>query len=96
MPAYWIVRVDVKDREQFAEYAKKTPEFFARYGARYLVRGGQTESLEGPDESRRIVVIEFPSLEAAEQCYRSAEYQEIRQLRVGAAVGEIIAVEGVG
>ena len=95
MPAYWIVRVEVTDAEQFAEYTKRTPAYFASYGARYLVRGGRTAALEGPPESRRIVVIEFPSLEIAEACYRSPEYREIRELRAGAAVVEIIVVEGV-
>ena len=94
MPGYWIVRVEVSDADRFAEYVKQTPQLFAKYGARYLVRGGKTVSLEGPQETRRIVVIEFPSLELAEECYRSPEYQELRQLRVGAATGEIIAVAG--
>ncbi len=96
MPAYWIVRVKVTDPEQFAKYASKTPDFFARRGGRYVVRGGKTEALEGPDENRRIVVIEFPSFEAAKQAYNCAEYEEIRKLRLGAAIGEVIVVEGVG
>ncbi len=95
MSAYWIVRVEVTDWDRFAEYVKQTPQLLAKYGARHLIRGGETVSLEGPQETRRIVVIEFPSLELAEECYRSPEYQQLRQLRIGAATGEIIAVAGV-
>jgi uncharacterized protein (DUF1330 family) len=95
MPAYWMVRVEVKDPVRFAEYIKATPALLKAFGARYVVRAGRTVSLEGPEENRRIVVIEFPSLEKAEEFYHSPEYQRVRQLRVGAAVGEIVAVEGV-
>ena len=94
MAAYWMVRVEVTDREAFAEYAQVVPEVLKKFGGRYVVRGGKTVTLEGPEESRRVVVIEFPSLEKAEECYRSHEYQSAKRLRAGAAVGEIIAVEG--
>lgn len=95
MPAYWIVRVEVTDQGKFAEYIKAMPGLLKDFGAKYRVRAGKAVSLEGPAEPRRIVVIEFPSLEAAEAFYRSPQYQRVRQLRVGAAVGEIVAVEGV-
>jgi uncharacterized protein (DUF1330 family) len=95
MPAYWVVRVEVTDQNRFAEYIRRNPELLEKHGARYLVRGGKTVSLEGPQENRRIVIIEFPSLVAAESFYHSPEYQQIRQLRLGAATGEIIAAEGV-
>jgi uncharacterized protein (DUF1330 family) len=95
MPAYWIVRIDVTDPKQFSEYSKRSPEIIARFGGRYLVRGGETVSLEGPEEKRRVVVVEFPSLEIAQKCYQSLDYQEARKFRLGAATGEIIMVAGV-
>ena len=83
MPAYLIVRADVKDMGQYREYTKVTPEIVARYGGQFIVRGGNTLTLEGPDETRRIVVIEFPSFEKAVECYRSPEYTAAKKIREG-------------
>jgi uncharacterized protein (DUF1330 family) len=94
MAGYWIVRVEVTDPAAFAEYLKAVPEVLKKFGGRHIIRGGKTTTLEGSAESRRIVVIEFPSLEKAEECYRSPEYQRVRKLRANAATGEIVAVEG--
>jgi uncharacterized protein (DUF1330 family) len=94
MAAYWIVRAEITDRDRFAEYLKAVPEVLKKFGGRHLVRGGKAVSLEGSVESRRLVIIEFPSMERAEECYRSAEYQRVRRLRADAATGEIIAIEG--
>ena len=77
---YWIAMVDVTDPDNYPQYiaANKTP--LDKYGARFLVRGGQGEVLEGPAASR-LVVIEFDSYRTALDCYHSPEYQAALKLR---------------
>lgn len=94
MSAYWIAHVTVTDPERYAGYQALAPAAFAAHGARFLARGGTSETLEGP-ELQRHVVIEFPSLEAAKSCYTSAEYQAARQHRDGACVAHVVIVEGL-
>ena len=67
MPAYLILRGSVHDPEAYKEYTRRTPEIVARFGGRFIARGGKTVTLEGPQETRRIVLIEFPSL-AGRRC----------------------------
>ena len=90
---YWIGRVDVNDDEGYKPYAAANPAIFKKYGARYVVRGGKFESKEGTARSRN-VVIEFPSYQAALDCYNSPEYQANIKIRQTAAVAEIIVIEG--
>jgi uncharacterized protein (DUF1330 family) len=71
---YWIVRADVTDLEQFKLYATANVEAFKKYGARYLVRAGRFEIPEGTTRSRNTIV-EFPSYQAALDCWHSPEYQ---------------------
>jgi uncharacterized protein (DUF1330 family) len=73
----------------------ETPGVIAKFGGRFIVRGGEKATLEGPDENRRLALVEFPSLERAREFYNSEEYQELKRLREGAADVSIIAVEGV-
>ena len=94
MAAYVVVQVEVTDWDRFREYLKETPTVSARYGGKYIARGGETVVLEGDDPAGRVVIIEFPSLERAKEWYNSKEYGEIRKLREGAAKGLLIAVEG--
>ena len=75
MPAYIIVLVDITDRERYADYMKVTPSVVAEFGGRFIARGVKTETLEGPPETRRVVLIEFPSYELASAFYQSHEYQ---------------------
>lgn len=96
MPAYLIARVDVDDPALLKDYQAATPPIIAKYGGRFVARGGATVTLEGPIESRRVVIIEFPSLSDAEAYYRSPEYSEARERRERVAVAELIAVDGVG
>ena len=65
MPAYFVVEIDVQDAAAFEEYRKQVPATIARYGGRYLVRGGATETLEGDWRPGRIGILEFPSREQA-------------------------------
>jgi uncharacterized protein (DUF1330 family) len=90
---YWIGRVDVSSDEGYKPYAAANPAIFKKYGARYVVRGGKFESKEGTARSRN-VVIEFPSYQAALDCYNSPEYQANIKIRQTAAVAEIIVIEG--
>jgi len=91
--AYWIARVDVRDPETYKDYVSTAKPAFERHGARFLARGGAYEVLEGPARARN-VVIEFPSMEAALNCYRSEEYQAAKAIRVTVADAEMLIVEG--
>jgi len=95
MPAYIIARVEVTDWSRYQQYTKATPAAIARFGGRFIVRGGKLLTLEGQPETRRLVVIEFPTFEQAQAFYHSAEYRDVRKLREGAAIGQFLAVEGV-
>ena len=90
---YWIARVDVLNMEPYKKYAAENQAAFKKYGARYLVRGGGFEAVEGKARARN-VVIEFPSYQAALDCYHSPEYQTAAAFRKGAAEAEFVIIEG--
>ena len=90
---YWIVRADVSDAEAYGRYVTANADAFKKYGARFLVRGGDTEIVEGAGRSRNVVV-EFPSFAEALACYRSPEYQRAMTHRQGKATADIVVVEG--
>jgi uncharacterized protein (DUF1330 family) len=94
MPAYIIARVEVTDLDQYREYTKATPAAIAQYGGKFIVRGGAIVTLEGEPENRRLVVIEFPTLERAKEFFHSPEYTQVKALRAGAAVGQFLAIDG--
>jgi uncharacterized protein (DUF1330 family) len=91
--AYVLVDVDVSDPEQYDRYKPLAAASVERYGGRYIVRGGGF--LEGDRVPNRLVVLEFPDADAARRWYRSAEYDEAKATRAGAATGSFILVEGV-
>jgi uncharacterized protein (DUF1330 family) len=93
--AYVLVDVDVSDPEQYDRYKPLAAASVERYGGRYIVRGGGCEVLEGDRVPNRLVVLEFPDADAARRWYRSAEYDEAKATRAGAATGSFILVEGV-
>ena len=95
MAAYLLARVEVTDWDRYKEYTKKTPRAIAKYGGKFIVRAGDMVTLEGPEETRRVVLIEFPSFEKAKEFYYSQEYQEAKKLRAGAATGQFLAIDGV-
>jgi len=95
MAAYIIARVEVTDWEQYREYTRATPEAIGRYGGKFIVRGGEIVTLEGEPETRRLVVIEFQSLQRVQEFFNSPEYTKVKQLRLAAAVGQFLAVQGV-
>lgn len=91
--AYWVVRVEVTDMDAYKNYVANNGPAFAKYGARFLVRGGPFENPEGGAKSRN-VVIEFPDYEKAVACYHSPEYQHAVSFRKGAAFADIVIIEG--
>ena len=90
---YWIARVDVADPEKYKAYVAANAGPLKKYGARFLVRGGQSENPEGSGRARNVVV-EFPSYQAALECYRSPEYREAIKLRLPVSTMDLIIVEG--
>ena len=93
--AYVIASVTVTNPAQYDEYRKLSTEAMRVHGAEVCVRGGKVEVLEGDWEPGRIVVLKFPSVEAARAFYDSPEYRKARAAREGAAVMRLLAVEGV-
>lgn len=91
---YWIAHVTVTDPDQYKVYASAAPDALRKYGATILARGGTCQQMEGNGHARN-VVIEFPSLQAAIDCYNSPEYQAAKAHRAGAGIVEIVLVEGV-
>jgi uncharacterized protein (DUF1330 family) len=87
--------IEVTDPDKYVKYMSETPGVIAKFGGRFIVRGGKKITLEGPDENRRLALIEFPSFQRAKEFYDSEEYQATKRLREGAAAVSIIAVEGV-
>jgi uncharacterized protein (DUF1330 family) len=90
---YWIVRVDVADPEKYKDYMAANAEPFKQYGARFLVRSGRFENVEGSSRARN-VVIEFPSYQAALDCWNSPGYQEAVKLRQPVSTMDLIVIEG--
>ncbi len=96
MVAYIIADVEVFDPAKYEEYKKLTPQAIAKHGGRFLARGGQSAVLEGDWRPGRVVLIEFPTMEAARSFYTSVEYTAARRARAGATKKmNMIAFEGV-
>jgi len=90
---YWVARVDVTDPTIYKEYVKANEAVFPKYGARFLVRAGAFEAVEGASRSRN-VVIEFPSYQTALDCYESPEYQHSMLFRKAASESDLVIIEG--
>ena len=90
---YWIVRVDVTDQEQYKAYVAANAAPLKRYGARFLARGGRFEVPEGTTRARNVIV-EFPSFQAALDCWHSPDYQAAIKLRLPASTIDLVIVEG--
>jgi uncharacterized protein (DUF1330 family) len=91
----YVVQVEVTNPEQYAEYMKLSPGIIEKFGGRFIARGGRTTTLEGTPARGRVVVVEFPSFERAEEFYKSAEYEAARKVRAGAATAQFVLVEGI-
>jgi uncharacterized protein (DUF1330 family) len=95
MSVYLVAMVRVDDPETYKEYTARTPAIISKHGGRFLVRGGQVETVEGPAFDQRLVVIEFPSREAYWAFYRSPEYQEAMAFRQPSSEATFLLAEGV-
>ncbi len=95
MTAYVISDVEPRDPELVAQYRTLAEASIARYGGRYIVRGGAIDCLEGDWRPRHIVIVEFPTMDQARAWYRSPEYAEALKVRAGALDRRLIFVEGV-
>ncbi|MBS2028542.1 MAG: DUF1330 domain-containing protein [Deltaproteobacteria bacterium] len=91
---YWVGRIDIRVPDRYPEYVSAAKPAFDKYGAKFLARGGKFEAAEGTARARN-VIIEFESLEAAQACYRSPEYQAAAAIRQEIAQTEVVLVEGV-
>jgi uncharacterized protein (DUF1330 family) len=90
---YWIARVDVRDDNVYAKYRDANAIAFKKYGARFIIRGGKFENPEGSSRARN-VVIEFPSYQAALDCWNSPEYKHAISIRAPISEGDIVIIEG--
>ena len=92
MTAYLIARVDVTDMDQYKKYMALSPGIIEKYGGKFIARGGDVITLEGEAETRRMVLVEFPSAQIAQDFYNSDEYQAAIKVRENAADGQFIVI----
>lgn len=90
---YWVVRVSVSNPTEYPAYLEAARPAFEKYGARFVVRGGRYECMEGTARERN-VVIEFADLVTAHACYQSEEYQIAKAIRQRHAEADFVIVEG--
>ncbi len=95
MPAYMVVQINITDPDRFAQYRAAVPGVVESFGGRYIVRGAQVEVLEGSHDGRRLVLFEFPSMDAIKRFWNSPEYAKVKPLRENAAEVDAWAVPGV-
>ena len=95
MAAYLVVDIEVTNPAQFEEYKKLAPAAIAKYGGRYIIRGGAYEVIEGDWRPQRVTIVEFESMEKAKAFYHSPEYQVAIKARKGAATMNMLLVQGV-
>jgi uncharacterized protein (DUF1330 family) len=91
--SYWVVQADVTDPEAYKAYQAANAAPIKRYGGRFLVRGMAHEAVEGTSRSR-LVVVEFPTAEAARDCYNSPEYTAAKAVRDGLATSDFLVAPG--
>jgi len=94
MKGYLIANIEVHDQQAFEEYRGKVAPLIARFGGRYLVRGGKLHALEGDLGLKRLVILEFPSLADAERFYDSPEYRPVLELRSASTTSQVVLAEG--
>lgn len=92
MPALWIAHVTVTDADAYGKYAELAGPAIAKHGGEFIARGGRFVQLEGKERARNVVA-RFPSVEAAETCYHSVEYQAALDHARGASERELVIVE---
>ena len=95
MPAYLIAEIEVLDPAGYAEYIRLVPPTIARYGGRYVARGGAVETLEGEPAPGRVAIVEFPDAARIRQWLLSPEYRPVRAIRLRTAKSRLRIVEGL-
>ena len=95
MSAFVIFDVDIRNPERYQDYMRQVKPALEAAGARYLARGGAHKVYEGDWSPRRIVLVEFPSLEAWESFYNSPEYQGLKAIRDECSSAHLVSVEGL-
>ena len=95
MPAYLISQIDVKDAAGYEEYRKLVGPSLAKYGGKFIARGGRIDVLEGDWNPRRVVICEFESMERARTWYESAEYLPAMKVRQRTSDAKIVVVDGL-
>lgn len=93
MPSYLVAQVSVDDPEAYQRYTALSGPLIQRFGGKFVVRGGDTLTLEGPSYEKRLVIVEFESHAQLKAFYDSPEYQEARKLREICSEAQFIAVE---
>jgi len=96
MGAFMFIQAEISNLEQFMEYSKRAPALIEQYGGRYRCMRGAVEQLEGKPDNRKIVVSEWPSMEAAKTFWDSDEYQALKAVREGAAEIDVYLCEITG
>jgi uncharacterized protein (DUF1330 family) len=94
MAAYVLAEIEITNPDGYREYTAIVPATIARYGGRFLVRGGAAEVLEGDWPQRRRVLLEFPSMQAAKEWFDSPEYEKPKAMRQAASNGRLLLMEG--
>ena len=92
MKGYLVANLDIQDQPTFQRYREQVVPLIAKYGGRYIIRGGEVQELEG--HLGRLIVLEFPSLEAARAFYESPEYQPVKAIRLQSATSDVALVVG--
>ena len=95
MAAYVIVDIEVTNPEAYEKYREQAPPLVAKYGGKYLTRGGEMEMLEGDWTPKRLVVLEFPSFQRAKEFYESDEYRPVKEIRLNSTNSKMVLVDGV-
>lgn len=95
MSAYVVAQIEITDPDRYAQYVKQVPATIARYGGRYLARGGKAEALEGRLAGQRVAIVEFDSYERAKDWYESDDYRGPKALRQGASISSLVLVDGI-
>jgi uncharacterized protein (DUF1330 family) len=95
MPAYLLVELEIVDPIGFGEYRKAVVPLVEKYDGKYLAASDRVEALEGDWHPKRIVMIEFPSMQKAKECFGSEEYREPSKIRKRTAKTRMILMEGV-
>ncbi|MDJ0750001.1 MAG: DUF1330 domain-containing protein [Woeseiaceae bacterium] len=96
MGAFMFIHADITNPEKFMKYARLAPALIEKHGGRYRSMRGEVEQLEGKPDNRKIVVSEWPSMDAAREFWNSAEYGELKKLRAGAAEIDVHLIEITG